>query len=62
MKSQEVYQENIPIVVIGISHHRADVNIREKVTFSERQQTTILQHLAKNYNTRVWKKGDKIYW
>jgi len=52
MKSQEMHQENIPIAVVGINHHRADVSIREKVTFNDRQQTAILKQLARNYKTR----------
>jgi glutamyl-tRNA reductase len=52
MKTLDTHQENIPLVVIGVNHHTAKVNIREKATFSEKQQTSIIQILHKKYNTR----------
>jgi glutamyl-tRNA reductase len=52
MKVQDPHQENIPIAVVGINHHTAELNIRERVVFNEEQQAEICQYLSKNYNTR----------
>jgi glutamyl-tRNA reductase len=52
MKTLDVHQENLPLVVIGVNHHTAKVNIREKATFTEKQQTSIIKLLHKKYNTR----------
>ena len=52
MKSRDTYKENIPIAVVGISHHTAEVNIREKAVFNDKQQTTLMRRLSKLYRTR----------
>ena len=52
MKSRDTYNENIPIAVVGISHHTAEVNIREKAVFNDKQQTTLMRRLSKLYRTR----------
>ncbi|MCK5600982.1 glutamyl-tRNA reductase [Candidatus Pacearchaeota archaeon] len=52
MKSKESPKENIPIAVIGINHRTANVDIREKAVFSDKQQETIMHRLSKLYRTR----------
>lgn len=41
----------IPIAVIGISHRSADVSIREKASFSEQEQNTLIRQYAVKYKT-----------
>jgi glutamyl-tRNA reductase len=52
MKTLDSHQENIPIAVIGLNHKTANVDIREKATFSEDQQTSLIQQISKRFNTR----------
>lgn len=52
MNTQYEHQENIPIAVVGISHHTADVQTREKAIFTEKQQTKIIKYLSKEYSAR----------
>jgi len=52
MKTQDTLQNNIPILVIGFNHNTADVQIRERATFSEKQQPKIIKQFSKKYNTR----------
>jgi glutamyl-tRNA reductase len=52
MKNKDSYNENIPIAVVGINHHTADVAIREEAVFSDKQQTTLMHRLSKLYRTR----------
>jgi len=52
MKTQDTLQNNIPILVIGFNHNTADVQIREKAIFSEKQQPKIIKQFSKKYNTR----------
>jgi glutamyl-tRNA reductase len=52
MKTKNIYKENIPIAVVGINHHTADVEIREKAIFTEKQQNTLMTRISKLYRTR----------
>jgi glutamyl-tRNA reductase len=52
MKAKDSHQENIPIAVIGLNHNTADVKIREKVHFNEKQQTAIIKYISEKYNAR----------
>jgi glutamyl-tRNA reductase len=52
MKSKDSYKENIPIAVVGISHHTAGIDIREKAVFGDKQQTTTMHRLTKLYRIR----------
>jgi glutamyl-tRNA reductase len=52
MRIQDPDQGNIPITVVGFNHNTAEVDLRERATFNESQQTSIIQRLAKKYNTR----------
>lgn len=52
MRSKDIYKENIPIAVVGINHHTADVEIREKAVFNDKQQTLLMNRLSKLYRTR----------
>ncbi len=52
MKSKDINTENIPIAVVGISHHTADVAFREKAVLNDKQQKTIMNRLSKLYRTR----------
>ena len=52
MKTNDSHQENIPIAVIGVSHHTANVKMRERVFFNEKQQTRIIQYLSEKYYAR----------
>jgi glutamyl-tRNA reductase len=52
MNIQDDHEGNIPITVVGFNHHSAGVEIRERATFSDSQQTTIMRRLSKKYNTR----------
>ena len=52
MRIQDPDQGNIPITVVGFNHNTAEVDLRERATFNESQQTSIMQRLAKKYKTR----------
>ena len=52
MKTQEPHQNNIPILIIGFNHNTADVQIRERATFTEKQQQKIIKQFSEKYNTR----------
>jgi glutamyl-tRNA reductase len=52
MKTQDSHHNNIPIVVIGFNHQTANVQIREKATFTNKQQNRIIEQFSKKYNTR----------
>ena len=52
MEAKGSHQENIPIAVIGVNHNTAEVKIREKVYFTEKQQTAIIKYLSEKYNAR----------
>jgi len=52
MSIQDSEQQNIPLAVVGISHNTAELAIREKAVFTDKQQSNILNHLSKNFNTR----------
>jgi glutamyl-tRNA reductase len=52
MKSKDSHKENIPIAVVGINHHTASIDIREKAVFNDKQQTTLIHRLSKLYRTR----------
>jgi len=52
MESKEIHNENIPIAVIGVSHQTADVGIREKIVLSDKQQSVVIQKLAKLFRMR----------
>jgi glutamyl-tRNA reductase len=52
MKTNDSYNENIPIAVVGINHHIAEVQIREKAVFNDKQQSTLMHKLSKLYRMR----------
>ena len=52
MKTLDSHQENIPIAIVGLNHKTANVDIREKATFSDVQQTSLIHQLSEKFNTR----------
>lgn len=52
MKTLDSQQENVPIAVVGLNHHTANVDIREKATFNDDQKTFLMYQLSKRFNTR----------
>ena len=52
MKRNKTRKENIPITVVGINHHTAGVDIREKAVFNNNQQSKIMHRLSKLYQAR----------
>ena len=52
MKTIDSHQENIPIAIVGLNHKTANVDIREKATFSEDQQSSLILQLSKRFNIR----------
>jgi len=51
MDKKNIHSETIPLAVIGISHHTASVEIREKASFTGEEYTAFMNKFTKKYQS-----------